>query len=150
MSIAQNRNHDDGLSAQELEKLAQLEDNLGRGEAVKWDGPKKIAGYVVRPVETVQAKDYNDSSRTVEKRVVTLRTATGLVAIWEGPGALEKLFEEADTGRPVIVRYTGEKVGQESGRQYKAFDVVVGDNEAASATPDASASTSPADDDIPW
>jgi hypothetical protein len=149
VSIAQN--HDDGLSTQELEKLAQLEDNLGRGESVKWDEPKKIAGYIVRPVETVQVKDYNDSSRTVDKRVVTLRTATGLVAIWEGPGALEKLFDEADTGRPVIVRYTGEKIGQESGRPYKAFDVVIGDDvNPVRSGEETNSSAAAADDDIPF
>jgi hypothetical protein len=134
-----------GLSDHELEALARLEDELGRGESVKWDEPKTIRGYVARTVETVTVKDYSDSSKTVDKKVITLRTAEGLAAIWEGPTGLEKLFE-AEASQPVIVAYRGEKVAQESGRTYKAFDVVTGDKEPEPAGGGVAAN--PADDDI--
>jgi len=47
---------------------------------------------------------------------------------------------------PVVVAYLGERVGQESGRSFKAFDVVIGDKEAEPT----GGGTSVADDDIPF
>jgi hypothetical protein len=149
MSIAQNH---DGLSDRELEALEALEERLGRGTAVKWDEPKTIKGYLVRPIEEAEVPEYGDSTKTVAKKLATVRTATGLQAIWEGPAALDKLFEIKGSGMPVIVAYLGEKVGQESGRTYKAFDVVVGEaptTERATGEPSVE-SGARADDDIPW
>ena len=92
-------------------------------------------------------RDYNDATKTTTKKVATLRTSTGLQAIWEGPAALDKLFEVEGSGMPVIVAYPGERVGQESGRTYKAFDVVIGE---APAERHRDAGQQPADDDIPF
>lgn len=122
-----NPNTTGGLSEHELAALDRLEDKLGRGASVHWDEPKTIRGVGARPIETATVKDYNDPSKMISKRVATLRTANGLEAIWEGPAGLEKLFEADITGHPVIVTYKGERVSQESGRPYKAFDVIVGD-----------------------
>ena len=138
------------LSNHELEQLAKLEDKLGRGESVRWDEPKTIRGFVVRDIETVDVNDYSDPSRKVSKRVLTLRTATGLAAIWEGPAALEELFEEAVAGRPVVVAYQGEKVGQESGRSYKSFSVVVGKEEPEATAEFPAETPTAAVDDIPF
>ena len=120
------------LSAAELDRLDRLEDEQARGEAVRWDEPKTVRGIVVRDVETVTFKDKNtDESKT--KHVLTMRTETGLAAIFEGPTALNsRLFAgeracEPDLGPPrtgdlVIVTYKGEKTS-EAGFAYKAFDV---------------------------
>ena len=45
--------------------------------------------------------------RQSNKKVATLRTSSGLQAIWEGPDALDKLFEIEGYGMPVIVAYLG-------------------------------------------
>jgi hypothetical protein len=136
---------DDRLSDRELEELEALEERLGRGASVTWDEPKAVKGYLVRPIEEAEVPAYDDRTKTIAKKVATLRTSSGLQAIWEGPGQLEKLFEIEGYGMPVIVAYLGERVGQESGRTYKAFDVVVG--EAPAATPEDAGSP---DDDIPF
>lgn len=140
MSIA---HHNDGLSPHELRALEALEEQLGRGTAVKWDEPKTIKGYLVRPIEEAEVPEYGDSTRAVTKKLATVRTAAGLQTIWEGPTALEELFEIEGSGMPVIVAYLGEKVGQETGRTYKAFDVVVGE-----APEPAGSGESSTDDDI--
>src|SRR5262245_41417476 len=100
------------LDERELAALDALEDKLARGRSVHWDQPKVIRGFVARPIEKVAVRDYNDPTSTVEKRVATLRTEDGLEAIWEGPSALERLFEIDGSGVPVIVAYNGEKIGQ--------------------------------------
>jgi hypothetical protein len=102
------------LSDDEVRALEELEERLSRGTSVKWDEPKTIKGYLVRPIEAVEVPDYGDSTKTAKKKVATLRTASGLQAIWEGPAALDKLFEVEGSGMPVIVAYLGERVGQES------------------------------------
>jgi hypothetical protein len=146
----------DNLSEQELARLEALENELARGTSVRWDEPKRISGFLVRPIEKVTVKDYSDPSKTVEKQVATLRTANGLQTIWEGPAGLEKLFEVQGSGMPVIVDYKGEKVAQESGRSYKSFDVIVGPHEAAlpaaeeAILDDLVDEHSSADDDIPF
>ena len=122
---------DDKLTDHERRELDALEERLGRGTAVKWDEPKTIKGYLVRPIEEAEVRDYNDLSKTVTKKVATLRTSAGLQAIWGGPTSLEKLFEIEGFGMPVIVAYLGERIGQESGKTYKVFDVIVGDEPPA-------------------
>jgi hypothetical protein len=136
-------NEDNRLSDHELRELEALEDRLGRGTAVKWDKPKTIKGYLVRPIEEAEVRDYNDPTKRITKKLATLRTSSGLQAIWEGPDALEKLFEIKGHGMPVIVAYVGEKIGQESQMTYKAFDVVAG--EVPTAAPEDAAGP---DDDI--
>jgi hypothetical protein len=117
------------LTEQERANLKRLADSQARGDGVRWDEPKTIEGYGARPIETIEVADYNDPTRKVEKQVATIRTDDGLVAIWSGLPALdEKLFDSGDiTGRPIIVTYHGERLSQSSGRNYKSFDVVVGD-----------------------
>jgi hypothetical protein len=76
--------------------------------------------------ETVEVRDYSDPSKTVAKRVATLRTEQGLEAIWEGPVRLQPLFEVEGSGLPVVVAYGGEKTSK-SGRTYKDFDLIIDD-----------------------
>ena len=122
---------DDRLSDHELRELEALEERFARGTAVKWGEPQTIKGHLIRPIETVTVPKYGEPTKTVDKKVATLRTSSGLQAIWEGPDALDKLFEIEGYGMPLIVAYLGERVGQESGNTYKAFDVVIGDAPAA-------------------
>jgi hypothetical protein len=142
VSIAEN--HDNALSESEQRALDALEERLGRGTSVKWDRPKTVRGFLARPIETATVKDFDDPSKTVEKRVATLRTAEGLQAIWKGPTGLKELFEIEGSGMPVVVSYVDDSVSQE-GRPYKKFDVVVG--EAPKPSTD---ETEGGDDDIPF
>lgn len=134
------------LSETELAALDELEDMLARGEAVVWDEPKTIRGIVVRDVETVTFNDKNNGGAEKSKRVLTLRTTDGLVAIFEGPAKLTsrlfngERFGSDPVGPPVqgqlaIVTYKGERVSQTTGRDYKDFDVVVGPPPAAAGVP---------------
>jgi hypothetical protein len=123
------------LSPTELAALERLEDEVARGEAVRWDVPKMVRGIAVRDVEVVTYADQNDGSEKT-KRVLTLRTAEGIFAIFEGPRKLtSRLFDgEQKGGGPlgpprkgdlVLIQYKGEKVSSTTGRAFKDFDVTV-------------------------
>jgi hypothetical protein len=152
-SIAQSP---DVLSETEQAALDRLENQQARGTSVKWEKPCTIKGFLARPIEAVTVKDYADPTKTVEKKVATLRTAEGLQAIWSGLAAVEALFEIEGSGMPVIVTYKGEKTGQESGRSYKDIDVVVGEAPTVQSADEPSgdsgelASAAAADDEIPF
>lgn len=149
------------LSPAEERALAELEDEQGRGEAISWDEQKTVRGVVVRDVETVTFQDKNDGT-TKEKRVLTLRTADGLMAIFEGPAKLNsRLFEgeqyNADPlgppakGQLVIVTFKGERVSQTTGRDYKDFEITRGP--APTSPEPAAAAPAPAvgpSDEIPF
>jgi hypothetical protein len=120
------------LTTDELAAPNRLEDEQARGVTVKWDEPKTVKGVAAREIETVT---YSDRTSGEEKtsRILTLRTADGLQAIFDGPIALGwRLFgdnspdstsnEAARKGDLLIVSYLGERTA-ESGREYKAFDV---------------------------
>jgi hypothetical protein len=151
------------LSQSELDRLEQLENEQARGVSVRWDVPKVVKGFLVRPIEEVEVPDYNDKTRRVTKKIATLRTASGLEAIWEGPVALEPLFEVVGSGHPIIVRYGGRKPSQTSAYDYGDFSVIVGppgevEYRSAEQVSDAPAYTDPdealaagaEDDDIPF
>jgi hypothetical protein len=147
----------DVLSEAEQAALDRLENQQARGISVRWEKPCTVKGFLARPIEAVTVKDYGDPTKMVEKKVATLRTAEGLMAIWSGPAALEALFEIEGAGMPVIVVYKGEKVGQESGRSYKDISVVIGEAPAVERSTDETGGTSgemssasAADDDIPF
>ena len=121
------------LTSDELADLNALEDQELRGGSVNWDEPKRVGGGVARDVETFSYTDKTTGEERT-KQVLTLRTADGLVAIFEGPQSLNaKLFdgERYDqpplgppaTGDLLIVEYLGERTSQSSGRLYKAFRV---------------------------
>jgi hypothetical protein len=153
------------LSEQEEAALAALEDEQGRGDGVSWDAPKTVKGVMVRDVETITFTDKNDGVEK-QKRVATLRTADGLVAIFEGPAKLNsrlfdgEQFQGESIGAPtkgqlVIVTYKGERLSQ-NGRDYKDFDVVRGPVPKAMPAPEAKSETTPSaqnasgEDGIPW
>jgi hypothetical protein len=144
------------LTDAEQKMLDQLEDEQARGESVTWDEPKTIRGIVARDVELVTYKDRN-SGEERSKRVLTVRTVTGLVSVWEGPTSLtSRLFEGEVSNGPavgppaagtlVIIRYLGERTA-ESGREYKAFEIVRG---TPIETPAAPAPAADDDNDIPF
>jgi hypothetical protein len=137
------------LSDAELARLEQLENEQARGEAIRWDEPKEVRGVVVRDVEEITFKDrHTDEAKT--KQLLTLRTAHGLVAVFEGPVALNKRLFEGErlnqpslgppkTGDLVIIKFVGEGM-TDGGQSFKRFEVY-------RSTLQASA---PGEDDIPF
>jgi hypothetical protein len=121
------------LTQNEVKQLERLEDEQARGVAVIWDEPKTIRGIVIRDVETIAFTDTNDNQEKT-KRLVTLRTTSGLETVFDGPLKLNgRLFEgerykQEPLGPPcrgdfLVIIYKGEKVAQ-SGRTFKDFDVL--------------------------